>query len=321
MRRGLRIAAVLAGLVCVALLVLMWVDRQPKGRPQVKAPPPARGTTHPDTGPRHEPVRARASMEGGRVACRYGSPGEPGRLWAEGPDGRVEGHTADTNLVLDLAPGEWAVHWSRPSRSGDERSVLLGEVEVGPGDVLTCDLSERGYLVRGRVVDTRGEPAAGADLTGCRMDVATTGPDGTFETWVRGGRSGELGCTLAASWRDGLLARPGSKVEVSPLSASQPIELTVDTAPVAGVGIRFEPDTEDYLIAGVEVGGPADRAELLAGDRVLAVDGTPTAGMEAEEFVRRVTGREGSEVRLTVEQDGEVVEVPLRRERIAPAED
>lgn len=321
MRRGLRIAAVLAGLIGAALLGLVWVDRQPKGRPQVKAPPPARGTTHPDTGPRHAPVRVQASPDGGRVACRYGSSGEPGHLWAEGPDGRVEGHTADTSLVLDLAPGTWAVHWSRPSRSGEERSVLLGEVEVGPGEVLTCELSDRGYLVRGRVVDARGEPAAGAELTGCRMDVAVVGPDGTFETWVRGGRSGELGCTLAASWRDGLLVRPGSSVEVSPLRASQPLELTVDTAPVAGVGIRFEPDVEDYLVAGVEPGGPADRAELLAGDRVLAVDGASTAGMEAEEFIRRVTGREGSEVRLTVEQDGEVVEVALRRERIASARD
>lgn len=317
-RRGLTIAAVLAVLLCVLLLALAWWDRQPKGRAVVRPPPVARTTRERDTGPRSPPVTVQARAEVARVVCRYGGSGEPGRLWAEGEVGRVDGAAADVHLVLDLEPGRWRVWWARPSRGGDERSVLVHEVEVSGGDVLACDLTDRGYLVRGRVVDRAGRAVEGATVGGCLMDAVVSEADGSFQAWVRGVGSGRLPCRLQARWTDGLLTRFGSTASVNPFNAATPVELVVDDEPVAGVGIRFERDADAFVVSGVEPESPADRAELLPGDRVLRVDGTGTEAMSTEEFVAKVTGSEGTTVRLELDQDGDLAVVDLRRERIAP---
>jgi len=61
--------------------------------------------------------------------------------------------------------------------------------------------------------------------------------------------------------------------------------------------------------------GPAEHAGLEAGDHILKVDGTPTAGLGFAEAVRRMKGRPGTTVTLLVEgkADGKPREVKITR--------
>ncbi len=65
-------------------------------------------------------------------------------------------------------------------------------------------------------------------------------------------------------------------------------------------------------------GSPAEQAGLLAGDIILAVDGSETDGMTIDEVVTRVRGPKGTSVTLTVLHPGAElpVDVDIQRNRI-----
>ena len=58
---------------------------------------------------------------------------------------------------------------------------------------------------------------------------------------------------------------------------------------------------------------PALAAGLLAGDIVSAVDGRPLQGQTLEDAVGLIRGPRDSDVRLTIDRDGEVLELAVRR--------
>lgn len=66
------------------------------------------------------------------------------------------------------------------------------------------------------------------------------------------------------------------------------------------------------------VGTPAFRAGILAGDHILAIDGTPTRNLPIREAIERMRGKPGTTVRLTVlhKGAGETVEIEIAREII-----
>jgi C-terminal processing protease CtpA/Prc len=133
--------------------------------------------------------------------------------------------------------------------------------------------------------------------------------------WTRQGE-----CAVRARWVDGALARWGETVDVDILSANQPIELVVDDAPVAGLGVSFR--VEEYGVDVLEVlpGSPADRAGLTEGMTIVSVDGVETTTLSPEEFLALGLGREGSLARITVESGDETWQVEFRRERIEESE-
>lgn len=49
---------------------------------------------------------------------------------------------------------------------------------------------------------------------------------------------------------------------------------------------------------------PASRAGLKPSDQIMAIDGTATSGMKVEEAVRRIRGKRGSDVTLTINREG-----------------
>lgn len=67
-----------------------------------------------------------------------------------------------------------------------------------------------------------------------------------------------------------------------------------------GVGITIQEDDRGYLIVKVTEGGPAQEAGLLAGDVIVAVDGTSVVGMPMEEGKALVKGEAGTKVNITV---------------------
>ncbi|NQT37360.1 MAG: S41 family peptidase, partial [Planctomycetes bacterium] len=91
-------------------------------------------------------------------------------------------------------------------------------------------------------------------------------------------------------------------------------------AEFGGIGIQVSMEAEQLTIISPLVGTPAYRAGLLAGDRIVEVDGKSTEGISLDEAVRWLKGKDGSEVRLTVIHTGKTEkdksEVTLTREVI-----
>lgn len=83
--------------------------------------------------------------------------------------------------------------------------------------------------------------------------------------------------------------------------------LTSQTAgEFAGVGIRMELDEETKILKVVEPieNSPAAKANIQAGDKILAIDGKSTQGMKIDEASALIRGEVGAPVKLTLERQG-----------------
>ena len=89
----------------------------------------------------------------------------------------------------------------------------------------------------------------------------------------------------------------------------------------SGVGIEFTIREDTIRVQNVVEAGPADRAGVLAGDKIVDVDGEPFVGkiVTVEESKRRLKGPKGSKVRLGLLSYGEkdVHYVTITRDDIA----
>ncbi|HET8734827.1 MAG TPA: S41 family peptidase [Anaeromyxobacteraceae bacterium] len=72
-----------------------------------------------------------------------------------------------------------------------------------------------------------------------------------------------------------------------------------------GVGIEVVQVADGLVVVAPLPDSPAERAGVLAGDRIVAVDGTPTKEMGLGEATRRMKGIAGTTVALTIERTGQ----------------
>jgi carboxyl-terminal processing protease len=87
-----------------------------------------------------------------------------------------------------------------------------------------------------------------------------------------------------------------------------------------GIGIEVTWDNKEggLIVLSPIVGTPAYKAGILAGDRIVKIENEPTKGMTLQDAVRRLQGKAGDEVRLTVTHpdDPDQVEYAITREII-----
>lgn len=85
-----------------------------------------------------------------------------------------------------------------------------------------------------------------------------------------------------------------------------------------GIGAYVDTTTEFLTITSPMPGSPAERAGLLPGDQVVAIDGVDMTGIDAEVARTKVIGPEGSTVHLTILREGEaeLLEFDVTREKI-----
>ena len=84
----------------------------------------------------------------------------------------------------------------------------------------------------------------------------------------------------------------------------------------AGVGLELKIDSEAAVVIRALDGGSAEQAGVLAGDRILAVDGTATKGQSLGDVVMKLRGKPGTQVTLTVDRAGQKLIVALRRAKM-----
>lgn len=84
-----------------------------------------------------------------------------------------------------------------------------------------------------------------------------------------------------------------------------------------GLGVELKADRGELLIVHVIPGSPAERAGILDGDRIVAVDGRPTAELSTDAAAAMLTGPEGSTVRVAAVSPGQPRrELTVRREHV-----
>ena len=83
-----------------------------------------------------------------------------------------------------------------------------------------------------------------------------------------------------------------------------------------GVWLRAAQNGQVY-VASVQGGSPAAKAHVLAGDRVLSVDGTSVAQESLAQVAAALRGKAGSTVPLELTRDGEPITVTVKRGTLA----
>ena len=71
-----------------------------------------------------------------------------------------------------------------------------------------------------------------------------------------------------------------------------------------GVGLEVSQVPDGLVVVAPLADSPAERAGILSGDRIVAVDGAPTKAMPVGEATRRMKGTAGTPVALTIERAG-----------------
>ncbi|MBR5537220.1 MAG: S41 family peptidase, partial [Clostridia bacterium] len=91
-----------------------------------------------------------------------------------------------------------------------------------------------------------------------------------------------------------------------------------DSNQYVGIGVTYGVQAENlYEILTVTAGGPAEKAGMLPGDRVLAVDGVDVSTLEdPDELVTLVKGDIGTAVTITVDRAGEELILQITRDTV-----
>jgi carboxyl-terminal processing protease len=83
-----------------------------------------------------------------------------------------------------------------------------------------------------------------------------------------------------------------------------------------GIGVTIRYTENGYHIDAVTEGGPAEKAGLLPGDVMIAVDGKSVIGMPVEDGKTLVQGKKGTTVEITVDRAGEQLTITVKRDTI-----
>jgi carboxyl-terminal processing protease len=71
-----------------------------------------------------------------------------------------------------------------------------------------------------------------------------------------------------------------------------------------GIGITLDASPDPFRVAAVTPGGPADLAGIRSGDRIVAIDGRPTAGRPQSDVVHQLRGQVLSTVAVDIDRPG-----------------
>jgi len=83
-----------------------------------------------------------------------------------------------------------------------------------------------------------------------------------------------------------------------------------------GIGIRVGSNEKGFFVIEVFQDTPAEKAGLLAGDYIVAVNGMKAEGMTLKELVGYITGTPGTSVTIAVDRSGETLELTVERSGI-----
>ena len=84
-----------------------------------------------------------------------------------------------------------------------------------------------------------------------------------------------------------------------------------------GVGMEMGIKDKVLTVIAPLKGTPAERAGLMAGDSILAINGTSTEGMSIDSAVKLIRGKKGTSVELKIMREGKILPISVVRDTIA----
>lgn len=88
------------------------------------------------------------------------------------------------------------------------------------------------------------------------------------------------------------------------------------TGEYVGIGAEVNQVDGVFTIVTPMDDSPALRAGVMSGDKVIAIDGQPTEGNTVEESIDLLLGEDGTDVTLTIDRAGEILDITLTRAKI-----
>ncbi len=85
-----------------------------------------------------------------------------------------------------------------------------------------------------------------------------------------------------------------------------------------GIGIEYYILNDTLLITGISPGGPASKAGLKHGDKILSINSKPVSGIKitSKKVVEKIRGKKGTPVELLVQRDAIKINFSIKRDRI-----
>ncbi len=71
-----------------------------------------------------------------------------------------------------------------------------------------------------------------------------------------------------------------------------------------GIGIEFDVINDTLVVVAPVVGGPSEALGILAGDKIVKIDGVPCIGIKREEVQKKLRGPKGTRVRVSIFRGG-----------------
>lgn len=86
----------------------------------------------------------------------------------------------------------------------------------------------------------------------------------------------------------------------------------------SGIGVQFTVNNDTVYISNVIHAGPAEKSGVIAGDRIIAINGNPYVGdsVSNKETMKRLRGEKGTDVSITVLRGGEEHGITITRDDI-----
>jgi len=193
-------------------------------------------------------------------------------------------------------------------RMASELPLAAPPVEVGVARTADGESRVSSAVLEGDVV------LAGHRFSSPRLHFADLGPmKATGVGNIGSGLMKDFAVTLDQAnrrirfRRAGETPAPAKVVRAAPGAAPGPTRVTRPSPGRYGIGVLLAASPDALVVDGVVPGGAAEADGLRAGDRIVAVNGTPLAEV-APDSLRTVFGTP-EPVHLTVERDGETVEL------------
>lgn len=198
-----------------------------------------------------------------------------------------------------------------------------------PDASVTLTLSG-GATVRGRVVSRADQKpvayarimreAAGGGASATPANAGTvTREDGTFE--LTGIPPGPFSLSIGAGGHhprieSGLVAADGAALGPLTITLTPLAEGETPALELVGIGVKLAAEADFLRVDGVVPGGGAEAAGIVAGDRLIAVEGTPVTELGLDGAIARIRGAAGTRVRITLSRATGRVELEIERRAI-----